>query len=215
MSKESTAPSDGGTPTGTKARRVRADAQRSTDALLEAAKTVFATSGVDAPVREIAETAGVGVGTVYRNFPKRSDLIAGVFRREVDACVAEAAELSAAHPPCDALSRWLHRYTEFIATKKGLATALHSGDPAFSTLPDYFRENFEPALARLLEGAAEAGDICGDVDPYDLLRAIGNLSVASGDDGAAHLRRMVDLLIKGLRFGAPGAGGRDTGRNTV
>ncbi|WP_299506182.1 TetR/AcrR family transcriptional regulator [uncultured Roseobacter sp.] len=186
-------------------RRVRADAQRSTEALLEAAKSVFATSGVDAPVREVAEKAGVGIGTVYRNFPKRSDLIAAVFRREVDACVAEAASLSEEHPPREALSRWLHRYTQFIATKKGLATALHSGDPAFETLPDYFRANFEPALASLLDEAATAREIHGDVAPYDLLRAIGNLSVATGEDGAAHTKRMVDLLIKGLRFGAPAA----------
>ena len=67
-------------------RRVRADAQRNIEALLQAAREVFATSGVDAPVREIAEKAGVGVGTVYRHFPQRSDLIAAVFRREIDAC---------------------------------------------------------------------------------------------------------------------------------
>lgn len=196
-------------PLEPKEKRIRVDAQRSTDALLEAAKSVFATSGVDAPVREVAEKAGVGIGTVYRNFPQRSDLIAGVFRREVDACVAEAEELSGTHAPLDALSLWLHRYTQFIATKKGLASALHSGDPAFATLPDYFRENFEPALTALLERAAEVGDIDSDVAPYDLLRAIGNLSVASGEDGANHIRRMVDLLIKGLRFGAAGSGGPD------
>ncbi|MGZ2260067.1 TetR/AcrR family transcriptional regulator [Roseobacter sp. A03A-229] len=202
MSQEKTATAEGAKRPVTKEKKVRADAQRSTDALLDAAKKVFAASGVDAPVREVAEAAGVGIGTVYRNFPKRSDLVAGVFRREVDACVAEAAALSDAHPPCEALSLWLHRYTQFIATKKGLASALHSGDPAFATLPDYFRENFEPALAALLDKAAKAGDIDGTTDPYDLLRAIGNLSVASGEDGAAHIRRMVDLLINGLRHGA-------------
>lgn len=204
MSDETTIPADGAKPAVTKEKRVRADAQRSTDALLEAAKKVFAKSGVDAPVREVAEKAGVGIGTVYRNFPTRSDLIAGVFRREVDACVAEATTLANTHPPCEALSLWLHRYTQFISTKKGLASALHSGDPAFATLPDYFRESFEPALAALLHRAAEAGDIGGDVDPYDLLRAIGNLSVASGEDGAAHIRRIVDLLIQGLRFNGAG-----------
>lgn len=183
-------------------KRVRADAQRSTDALLEAAKFVFESSGVDAPVREIAEKAGVGIGTVYRNFPKRSDLIAGVFRREVDACAADAAELTAQHLPLEALRRWLHRYTRFIATKKGLAKALHSGDPAFASLPDYFRANFEPALETLLAASHEAGEVRGDVDAYDLLRAIGNLAAAGGDDGPAHTERMVDLLIDGLRFGA-------------
>jgi len=214
VTEEKTAKTTVAKPLAAKEKKVRADAQRSTDALLDAAKKVFAASGVDAPVREVAEAAGVGIGTVYRNFPKRADLVAGVFRREVDACVAEAAALSDTYPPCEALSLWLYRYTQFIATKKGLASALHSGDPAFATLPDYFRENFEPALAALLNRAANAGDIDGTTDPYDLLRAIGNLSVASGEDGAAHIRRMVDLLINGLRYGAQGLGGPDAQQNT-
>jgi hypothetical protein len=100
------------------------------------------------------------------------------------------------------LARWLKRYTGFIATKKGLAAALHSGDPAFDALPDHFQTSFEPALASLLDAAAAAGEIRGDIEPYDLLRAIGNLSVAAGEDGAAHTLRMLDLLIDGLRHGA-------------
>ena len=184
------------------ARPVRADALRNEDAVLEAAKVVFATSGVDAPVREIAAKAGVGLGTLYRRFPKRSDLVAGVFRREVDSCVAEAENLAAEHGPGEALVRWLKRYTGLLATKKGLAAALHSGDPAFDALPHYFRASFEPALTSLLDEAVAAGEIRSGIEPYDLLRAIGNLSVAVDDDGAAHTRRMLDLLIDGLRYGA-------------
>lgn len=183
-------------------RPVRADAQRNEDAVLEAAKAVFSTTGVDAPVREIAARAGVGVGTLYRRFPKRSDLVAGVFRREVDACAAAAETLADERPPGEALAHWLRCYTGFIATKKGLAAALHSGDPAFDALPDYFRAKFEPALTTLLKAAAAAGDVRGDIEPYDLLRAIGNLSTAGGEDGAAHIQRMLDLLIDGLRYGA-------------
>ncbi|WP_138918893.1 TetR/AcrR family transcriptional regulator, partial [Nitrospirillum viridazoti] len=103
-------PEDDGKP-----RRVRADAQRNLDALLRAAMAVFATSGVDAPVREIAEKAGVGIGTVYRHFPQRSDLIIAVFRQEVDACADAAPALAAAHDPGEALSRWIRRYLDFIA----------------------------------------------------------------------------------------------------
>ncbi|WP_428267661.1 TetR/AcrR family transcriptional regulator [Haliangium sp.] len=187
-------------------RSVRADAQRNFDALLEAAKAVFAESGVDAPVREIAARAGVGVATVYRHFPRRSDLVAAVFRREVDACSAAAPELAREHDPGDALARWLRRYTSFIATKRGLAAALHSGDPAFDALPGYFRERLEPALETLLDAAASAGQIRADVEPYELLRAVGNLSATNGEDGGLHSRRMVDLLVDGLRYGAPGAG---------
>ncbi len=188
--------------TGLPTRHVRADAQRNEDAVLQAAKEVFATAGINAPVREIAAKAGVGIGTLYRRFPKRSDLVAGVFRREVDACAAEALVLATQCAPGEALARWLGRYADFLTTKKGLAAALHSGDPAFDALPDYFRAHFEPALASLLSAAAAAGEVRGDVEPYDLLRAIGNLSVATGDDGTAHSRRMLTLLIDGLRYGA-------------
>ncbi len=183
-------------------RQVRADAQRNEDAVLEAAKAVFVTDGVDAPVRLIAARAGVGIGTLYRRFPNRADLIAAVFRREVDACTAEAATLAATYAPGEALTLWLRRYTDFIATKRGLAAALHSGDPAFEALPGYFRASFEPALGTLLDAAATAGQARPGVAPYDLLRAIGNLSVASGDDAADHTRRMVDLLLDGLRTSA-------------
>jgi AcrR family transcriptional regulator len=183
-------------------RPVRADAQRNLDVLLEAAKAVFAVSGVDAPVREIAERAGVGLGTVYRHFPQRADLVAAVFRREVDACAAAAAPLAREHEPSDALARWLARYTSFIATKRGLAAALHSGDPAFNALPAYFRQHLEPALQALLSAAAAAGEIRADVDAYELLRAVGNLSVPDREVAAGHTQRMVALLLDGLRYGA-------------
>jgi AcrR family transcriptional regulator len=183
-------------------RRVRADARRNEDAVLEAAKLVFITSGVDAPVREIAAKADVGVGTLYRRFPTRSDLVAAVFRREVDACAAEAATLAAEMPPGEALATWLKRYTEFIATKRGLAAALRSGDPAFDTLPGYFRDRFEPALEALLHAAAAAGQVRTNINPYDLLRAVGNLSVPVEADGNDHTQRMVNLLIDGLKYGA-------------
>lgn len=182
--------------------RLRADARRNEEAILEAAKIVFARTGVDAPIREIASQAGVGLGTLYRRFPTRADLVAAVFRREVDACADAAGPLAAERQPIDALAAWLMLYTRFLATKQGLAAALHSGDAAFAALPDYFRSRFEPALSTLLHAAADAGEVRTDIPAYDLLRAIGNLAVATGDDGAVHTERMVMLLLDGLRYGA-------------
>lgn len=184
---------------------VRADAQRNEDAILETAKSLFATHGVDVPVRKIATESGVGIGTVYRRFPKRSDLIAAVFRREVDACVEYAEIAQQSRSPVEALTLWFIRYTEFIATKRGLAAALYSKDPAFESLPIYFRSNFEPALQALLDTAVESGEIRTDIAPYDLLRAIGGLVMANGDDGSdgtGYADSMVKLMIDGLRFGA-------------
>jgi AcrR family transcriptional regulator len=193
---------DGLAPRGRAGRRVRADAQRNIDALLQAAMAVFADSGVDAPVREIAEKAGVGIGTIYRHFPQRSDLIVAVFRREVDACAGAAAVLAAAHQPDEALARWIQRYVDFISAKRGLAAALHSGDPAYHNLPAYFQKRLRPALRTLLEAAAAAGKVRGGVEPYDLLRAVASLCTPAHDVGPDHARRMVDLLIDGLRYGA-------------
>jgi AcrR family transcriptional regulator len=184
------------------ARGVRADAQRNIDTLLQAAKDVFAESGVDAPVREIAARAGVGVGTVYRHFPQRADLVAAVFRREVGACAAAAATLAAEHEPGEALAGWLRRYMEFITTKRGLASVLYSGDPAFDSLPAYFEQHLGPALTSLLDAAVAAGTVRPGLDANDLLRAVGNLCQGGPDVGACHTQRMVDLLIDGLRFGA-------------
>jgi len=189
-------------PRGPTARRVRADAQRNIDTLLHSAMAVFASSGVDAPVREIAEKAGVGIGTVYRHFPQRSDLIVDVFRHEVDACADAASVLAAEHEPGEALARWMQRYVDFIAAKRGLAAALHSGDPAFDALPAYFQKRLRPALQTLLEAAAAAGKVRAGVDPTDLLRAVASLCRPAHEGDPTHARRMVALLVDGLRYGA-------------
>jgi AcrR family transcriptional regulator len=178
-------------------KRVRPDAQRSLDALVKAAKAVFATSGVDAPVREIADKAGVGIGTLYRHFPQRADLVIAVFRREIDACADAAPVLAAQYPPGEALERWVERFLAFIATKRGLVAALHSGNPAFE--PRYFDEQLTPALSMLLEAAVAAGEIRAGIDGRDLLVAIANLSWSEGSDKATP---MIQLLLDGLRYGA-------------
>lgn len=184
------------------ARRVRADAQRNLDALLEAAKAVFVTAGVDAPVRAIAEKAGVGVGTVYRHFPRRADLVAAVFRREMDACADAAPILAAELAPFEALARWMGRFADFIATKRGLATALHSGDPAFDGLMGYFERRLRPAFRMLFDAAVAAGQVRADVDGDEILSAVASLCMSAYNDGPGHAERMVALLIDGLRHGA-------------
>ena len=182
-----------------RARRVRADAQRNSGALLEAAKTVFARSGVDAPAKEIADLAGVGVGTLYRHFPQRSDLVAAVLQHGIDACAEAAPALAAAHEPGTALAQWLHRYTEFLATKRGLAAALHSGDPAFDALPGYFYQRLEPALGALLEAATASGTVRAGISARDLLLAVALLCRPVPDEGIGYSQRMVAVLIDGLR----------------
>lgn len=180
-------------------RRQRADAQRNVGSLLEAAAAVFAASGVDAPVREIADRAGVGVGTVYRHFPQRAELVAAVFRREIDACADAAPVLAGEHPPFEALARWLQRYADFIAAKRGLAKALHSGDPTFDTLPAYFDGKLRPALRGLLAAAVSAGEARTDIPVETLLHAVARLCISASDHDNSETRCMVALLSDGLR----------------
>ena len=180
-------------------RRKRADAERNLDALLQVAAGVFAATGVDAPAREIAEKAGVGVGTVYRHFPRRADLIAAVFRREIDACANAAAVLATKHPPGEALARWLQRYAGFVATKRGLATALHSGDPAFGTLRAHFERRLRPEFRKLYQSAVAAGEVRRGINPEDLLDAVAGLCMQAFEKGPGCARRMVALLVDGLR----------------
>ncbi|WP_411197133.1 TetR/AcrR family transcriptional regulator [Rhizobium sp.] len=176
---------------------MRADAQRSLDALLQAAKDVFTVEGVDAPIRTIANKAGVGLGTVYRHFPQRSDLIAAVFRREIDDCADAAIDLAQRHEPFEALRLWMQRFSAFFATKRGLAGALHSGEPAYSALPGHFEARLRPALQELLASASATGRIRSDIAADELLGAIARLSMSENDD-PAQAQRMVALLADGL-----------------
>ncbi len=186
-------------------RPTRADARQNVNALLDAAKAVFAQAGVDAPVRSIAERAGVGIGTLYRHFPLRSDLISAVFRREMDACVDAATEIEAAYPPGEALDRWIMRFTEFVATKRGLAAALHSDDSSSGPLAEYFSTRLAPTLERLLAAARSAGAITQDIEATELLGAVANLCHGGGPDprSAEQAERMVRLLLAGLRAPDP------------
>lgn len=187
-----------GTQGDTPARAPRADAKRNLETLVAAAKTVFARSGVNAPVREIAEEAGVGVGTLYRHFPQRTDLIIAVFRDAVDAAADAAPELAAKYPPGEAVSQWMQRFVDFIGTKRGLAASLHSGDPAFAELPAYFQDRFLPALQGLLDAAVAAGEMRPGIDATELLTAAANLAHRDIEQG----RRMVALLVDGMRYRA-------------
>ncbi|QJU52678.1 helix-turn-helix domain-containing protein [Herbiconiux sp. KACC 21604] len=178
-------------------RALRADARQNLDTLLAAARTVFARSGVDAPAREIATEAGVGVGTLYRHFPNRAELVTAVFTSEIDATAAEAAELLEKHPPGEALDLWITRFTRFVATKQGLSAALRSGDPAYDALPAQLMGKLGPAISSLLDAAVAAGDVRPGVDPLELLQAVGDLSHRTpSPDGSPN--PMVLLLLDGL-----------------
>ncbi|MEO8908355.1 MAG: helix-turn-helix domain-containing protein [Microbacteriaceae bacterium] len=180
--------------------RKRADARRNEETLLEAAGAVFIASGVEAPVREIAARAGVGIGTIYRHFPTRADLIVAVYRHQVEACAGAGPTLMAASStPYEALNQWLDLFVDVLVTKHGLAAAFHSDDAAFETLHAYFVDRLVPVFAELLDAAATEGQILRNASAYELLRGVGNLCIGAGADPRYNARRVVGILVAGLR----------------
>lgn len=178
--------------------RKRADARRNEQTLLDAAADVFVASGVEAPVRDIAAKAGVGMGTIYRHFPTRADLIIAVYRHQVEACAeAGPALLASSDTPHAALAQWIDLFVDFLVTKHGLAAALQTDHAGFETLHAYFLDRLVPVCAQLLDAADD--EIRPDIDAYELMRAVGNLCVGVDNDARYDARRMVGVLIAGLR----------------
>ncbi|OZM79441.1 TetR family transcriptional regulator [Pseudonocardia sp. MH-G8] len=182
------------------ARPKRADARRNEEALLDAAAAVFVRSGVEAPVRDIAAEAGVGMGTIYRHFPTRADLILAVYRHQVEACAeAGPALLASSATPYAALGRWIDLFVDFLVTKHGLAAVLQSDNAGADSLHAYFLDRLVPVCAQLLDAAAASGEIRADLRAVELMRGVGNLCIGAEHDPSYDARRLVDLLIAGLR----------------
>jgi AcrR family transcriptional regulator len=179
--------------------RKRSDARRNEETLLAAAAAAFVRSGVDVPVRDIAAAAGVGVGTIYRHFPTRADLIVAVYRHQVEACAEAGPELVRANDsPYAALAKWIDLFVDFLVTKHGLAHALQSDAAGFETLHAYFLDRLVPVCAELIEAAATAGEIVSDVGALWLMRGVGNLCIGADTDPGYDARRMVRVVMAGL-----------------
>lgn len=179
----------------------RADARRNEQALLDAAASVFVMDGVDAPVRRIAAVAGVGMGTIYRHFPRRADLVMAVYRHQVDACAeAGPALLATAPSPFAALRQWVDLFVDFLATKHGLAAAMRNDPDGFAALHAMFVDRLVPVLSDILSAARDAGEVTAEVTAYQLIRAIGDVCAgAEMVDPAYDGRLTVRLLLDGCR----------------
>ena len=185
---------------GTVSRVKRADARRNEKTLLDAAAEVFVASGVDAPIRDIAAKAGVGTATIYRHFPTRADLIIAVYRHQVEGLAQAGPDLLAtAESPYAALRQWVDLFVDFLVTKHGLAAVLQSDDSCFDPLHAYFLERLVPVCTQLLEATVAAGEIRSDMDALQLMRGVGSLCAGADGKYGYDARRMVDILITGLR----------------
>jgi AcrR family transcriptional regulator len=178
----------------------QARVQRSREALLAAATAAFLDQGVQAPVRDIAGRAGVGVGTVYRHFPTRADLVSAVYRHQVDECTALAAELrNQPVPAAEALGRWIAAFVDFLVTKHGLSVALRSEDPGLANLHALLLDELVPACSSLLVASQEAGEVDRQITAFILLRAVGNLCIPGPGYDRDDAKQMVPRLLAGCR----------------
>jgi AcrR family transcriptional regulator len=171
----------------------RADARRNFDALLAAARDAFAENGTEASLEDIARRAGVGIGTLYRNFPTREDLFVSVYVGEVEQ-LCQAAEDVAALPPWEALVAWLHRFVDYAATKRAISEALNRDSEMFRSCRTAMYEAGEP----LLERAQKAGVVRADASFDDLLRLVTGITSAGFVDEAQRTR-VLAFALDGLR----------------
>jgi AcrR family transcriptional regulator len=182
------------------ARRPRTDAVRNRERVLEAAKAVFSVGGADASLEAVAKRAGVGIGTLYRHFPTREALFEAVYRREVEQLGELAEQLKSEADPVDALRRWLRSNVEFVATKKGMVTALALAAYSASELHAFSFERLTKAVGALLERAVAAGEIRSDIRAEDLLRALGGMCYMHDQPGwQPTVLRLLDVFVDGLR----------------
>jgi AcrR family transcriptional regulator len=180
-------------------RRKRVDARVNHDKLVAAARALFTERGTSAPLEDVAERAGVGIGTLYRHFPTRQTLLEAVYVDEVEA-MARAANDLAGLPPWDALSGWLHQYVGFAATKRALNEALMETDPDSNVLRTC-RTAIVGAGTALIERAQRAGVVRTDTDFMDVVRMVGAIAMVPTED-AEQKNRLLELALDGLRYHA-------------
>lgn len=181
-------------------RPLRADAQRNRQRVIEAAIEAFASSGIAVPMDEIAEAAGVGVGTLYRHFPTKEALFAAVVRHHLEVLIAEAEQLASAEDPGKALFGFFGRMVEEVSSKRDVIEALNQAGVDFDSTSGALKEEFSETVCVLVQRARRAGAIRGDVADQEVMSLLAGTCM-----GAAHLgpagdcRRMVAVICDGLR----------------
>ncbi|MGW2637076.1 TetR/AcrR family transcriptional regulator [Streptomyces sp. NPDC001348] len=183
----------------TASRPVRRDARRNREKLIAAAQAAFATADGPVALEAIARQAGVGIGTLYRHFPTREDLVDAVYAAELDDVTASVATLLDQFPADLALRAWMGRYATFISTKRGMRETLRAGFGSGRIAPPS-RERITATIATILAKGAETGSLRADVDPEDVTTMLSGIFVAITTSGPTEqIARLLDLLIDALR----------------
>lgn len=181
------------------ARSLRADAQANHERLLEVAARAFAREGADTSLKAIAAEAGVGIGTLYRRFPTRDDLIEATYRSETARLCESASRLLDDRAPTVALREWMEHFVDYMLTKRGMADALPAILASRAGLRRHSREALAEAVATLLNAGITAGELRPDVVATDVLMALGGITLISGHEHQRELAsRLISLLLDGL-----------------
>jgi AcrR family transcriptional regulator len=179
----------------------RADAERNRDKILSAARTAFADPDAEVSMAEISRRAGVGMATLYRNFPGRRELLEALYADEVDA-VCAAAETIDGETPGAALVAWLHRFVAFTTSKRHIAAELLKHTDRGNPL---FRNNRTRVIAAgrpLLAAAQHAGEVRDDLALEQILDMIVAIATIHGDTG--YTGPILQAALDGLRPPATG-----------
>lgn len=183
-------------------RPLRADARRNREKILSTAVRVFAEQGLDAHLEHIAREAGVGTGTLYRNFATRELLIEAAYRNELNRLCEAAPELLATMPPRAALRAWMGHFIDYATAKLGMADALRAVVDSGVNPYAHSRELMMNALTSLLDAAAAAGTIRADIAATDMFAALTGVALASGrPEQREQAEHLLDLILDGLRYG--------------
>jgi AcrR family transcriptional regulator len=183
---------------GEAGRPQRADAKRNYDRLVAAARTVFAQEGGGASMESIAKEAGVGVGTLYRHFPKRIDIVEAVYREDVDELVRVAEVAVSDLEPWPALVAWLEAFVRYASGKRRFLNELHEAFEKNPELRVASRERIEGALSIVLTGAQDAGEVRIDIDGADLMQLLGSMCM-SATLTSEQSGRLLVMIEDGLR----------------
>ncbi len=185
------------------ARKLRADAQRNRERILEAARVAFTRHGAEAALDDIARQAGIGSGTLYRHFTGRDALVEAVYASEVEKLTAAGQRFAAAMPPLEALRSWMLLFIDHVAAKTLILPAMDTVPGGSKRLMEGARGRIHGSFLALVQGAVQSGELRSDTDPNDFIRAlVGSFHTTALPGWEPSARRIVDILIAGSRPGS-------------